>query len=70
MALLKRVKIDVTCPDCGKKYTNYVGKPHECFPAKDREEDPENRPEMQHQADLKAAQFRRSRRSRDDEPER
>ena len=67
MSFLKKVKVDTTCPECGIKYANYIGKPHECFPAKDREENPENRPDMQHQADLKAAHFRRYRLYHDDE---
>jgi hypothetical protein len=69
MGLLKKVKVSATCPKCGP-YANYIGKPHECFPAKDREENPENRPEKLHQTDLKAAQFRRYRLYRDDESKR
>lgn len=41
-----------TCPKCKGRYRR---KPHKCYPAKDREDPPENRPELHHRDDLKAA---------------
>jgi hypothetical protein len=67
MPFLKKIKVKTICPECKTEYVNYTDKPHACNTARDQDKDPENRPEMQHQSDLKAAQIRRYKRSRDDE---
>jgi hypothetical protein len=40
------------CPKCKGTYSR---KSHECYPARNREVPPENRPELHHRDDLKAA---------------
>jgi hypothetical protein len=65
MPFLKRVRVPEKCPNCKGTYDKFGKKAHECFPARDREELPENRPELHHRDDLKAALSPK----RDKEPE-
>ena len=54
MPLLKLGSVPVyqKCPKCNGRYRR---KSHACYPAKDREVPPENRPELHYRDDLKAA---------------